>query len=277
MAAADILGLMVPLTYLVMLGVEKIAPARAQPQVRGWGWIGALFLVVSGVIQSVTPLLIPPDWLASHRLFDLGGLGPVWGAMLGYLVLSFVSFVWHWSAHHFGLMWRAFHQLHHAPHRVDISGAMVFHPLEQLAFALMGVAVTTLLLGLDPLAAGITGYVAAFYSLFQHWNVRTPRWMGLFIQRPEAHAAHHERGVHARNYADFPLWDMIFGSYFNPRSFEGEAGFDAPAQGRYLAMLGFVDVNAPVNARLGRRAAGLVPDASPTSAPDSLLKGPSAP
>lgn len=254
MSAADILGLMVPVTYLVMLAVERVAPARKQPPVRGWAWIGILFLVVSGVIQSVTPLLIPPEWLARHRVFDLSGLGPVWGVMVGYLTLSLASFAWHWAAHHWDPIWRVFHQMHHAPHRVDISGAMVFHPLEQLAFALMGVAVTTLLLGLDPLAAGLTGYVAAFYSLFQHWNVRTPRWLGVFIQRPEAHAAHHERGVHARNYADFPVWDMIFGSYHNPAVFEGEAGFDPPANARYLDMLRFVDVNAPTKARLGRRA-----------------------
>lgn len=255
MAAADILGLMVPVTYLVMLAIEKIAPARSQPPVRGWAWLGILFLLVSGVIQTASPLLIPSDWLMRHKVLDLSGLGPVWGVVVGYGALSFVSFVWHWTAHHWNPMWRMFHQLHHAPQRVDISGAMVFHPLEQIAFALMGVAVTTLLLGLDPLAAGITGYVAAFYSLFQHWNVRTPQWLGLFIQRPEAHAAHHERGVHARNYADFPLWDIIFGSYHNPKTFSGEAGFDAPAHQRYLAMLGFVDVNASSRAKLGRRDA----------------------
>ena len=27
--------------------------------------------------------------------------------------------------------------------------------------------------------------VAAFYGMFQHWNVRTPQWMGYLIQREE--------------------------------------------------------------------------------------------
>jgi len=56
--------------------------------------------------------------------------------------------------------------------------------------------VTVFLLGLDPLAAAIIGYVGAFYGLFQHWNVRTPRWLGYVIQRPEAHCHHHELNVH---------------------------------------------------------------------------------
>ena len=100
---------------------------------------------------------------------------------------------------------------------------------------------------LEPLAAALTGYVASFYSFFQHWNVRTPRWLGLLIQRPEAHCLHHERGVHARNFGDLPLWDMIFGTFANPADFEGEVGFEAPADRRLGAMLVFVDVNRPLN------------------------------
>ena len=46
-----------------------------------------------------------------------------------------------------------------------------------------------------------------------------------FIQRPESHSYHHERGVHARNYGDLPVFDMIFGTFHNPREFVGEVGF----------------------------------------------------
>jgi sterol desaturase/sphingolipid hydroxylase (fatty acid hydroxylase superfamily) len=138
---------------------------------------------------------------------------------------------------------------------MDMSGSQVFHPLEMLVFALMGVAVTTLVLGLDPLAAAVTGYIAAFYGMFQHLNLKTPQWLGVIIQRPEAHCVHHSRGVHAWNYADFPLWDMIFGSWRNPKHFEGEVGFDAPANRRLGAMLAFADVNAPI---IGRGSLGRV-------------------
>ena len=56
---------------------------------------------------------------------------------------------------------------------------------------------------------------------------------------------HHEYGVHAWNYSDFPLWDMIFGTFRNPESWEGRAGFDAEASRRIGAMLLFQDVNPP--------------------------------
>jgi sterol desaturase/sphingolipid hydroxylase (fatty acid hydroxylase superfamily) len=61
--------------------------------------------------------------------------------------------------------------------------------------------------------------------------------------------------VHAFNYGDLPVWDMLFGTYRNPRRFKGDVGFDKPATDRLGAMLGFVDVNEPVAGpgSLGRR------------------------
>ena len=62
--------------------------------------------------------------------------------------------------------------------------------------ALGGTVVGVIVLGLDPLAAALTGYFLAFFSFFQHWNVRTPQWVGYLIQRPESHCVHHRMGVH---------------------------------------------------------------------------------
>jgi len=105
-------------------------------------------------------------------------------------------------------------------------------------------------LGLDPVAASITGFIGAFYAMFQHWNVRTPRWLGYLIQRPESHCLHHEKEVHGRNYSDLPLWDMLMGSFHNPERFEGEVGFEPAAARRVGAMLVGVDVNAGAAAGL---------------------------
>jgi len=41
--------------------------------------------------------------------------------------------------------------------------------------------------------------------------------MGYFIQRPEAHCVHHRLGFHYHNFADLSLWDMLFGTFRNPR------------------------------------------------------------
>ena len=56
--------------------------------------------------------------------------------------------------------------------------------------------------------ASVAGLVGFFYAVFQHANVRTPRWLGYVIQRPESHCVHHERGLHAYNYADLPVFEQ---------------------------------------------------------------------
>ncbi|MDI1263256.1 MAG: sterol desaturase family protein [bacterium] len=245
MTAIDIFGLLVPVTYLVMLGIESVFPARAFPPISWWRLKGFGFLTVQGLLATLTPLVIPEHWLAAHRLINLEGLGVIGGAALGYAVVSLVNYAWHRSEHSFTIIWRLFHQIHHSPQRVDMSGAALFHPFDTVAFLLIATVVTTLVLGLDPVAAALTGYIAAFYGYFQHMNIRTPQWLGYVIQRPEAHCIHHQRDVHAYNYGDLPIWDMLFGTFRNPPSFEGAVGFDQPATSRLGAMLAFADVNEP--------------------------------
>ena len=244
MDASDLIGLAVPATYFVFLATEKLWPAREFPPRRGWQWIGVGFLLLIGTVSTVVPLLVPEDWLAAHRWMDGSPLGIAGGAIAGYFVLSAVAYAWHRSVHNVGFLWRGFHQLHHSPQRVDIPGSVVFHPLEMIAQASMQLFVSMVVLGLDPVAAALVGYLAAFYGMFQHWNVRTPRWLGYVIQRPESHCVHHRKGVHYYNYADFPLWDILFGTFRNPRQYIGECGFEAPEDRRIGAMLAFKDVNA---------------------------------
>jgi sterol desaturase/sphingolipid hydroxylase (fatty acid hydroxylase superfamily) len=76
-----------------------------------------------------------------------------------------------------------------------------------------------------------------FLGMFAHLNTSTPRWLGYFVQRPEAHAAHHERGVHAYNFG-FPIWDMLFGTFRNPpKGWQGTNGFWDGASNRVVPML----------------------------------------
>jgi sterol desaturase/sphingolipid hydroxylase (fatty acid hydroxylase superfamily) len=256
METVDLIGLLVPLTYLVMLAIESAWPARSFPPRHGWRWLGIAFLVLLGTVSTVVPLLVPAHWLLEHRWIDGSRLGIVGGVLVGYVVLSGLSYAWHRLSHVWGPLWRASHQIHHSPQRVDISGSTLFHPVEMAAQALMQLFVTVIVLGLDPLAAALVGYVAAFYGLFQHWNVATPRWLGVLIQRPEAHCEHHRLGVHANNYGDLPIWDMLFGTYRNPARFEGACGFESPADQRLVAMLAWQDVNAPT---YGGGSRGAVP------------------
>ena len=225
----------------------------------GWQWIGAAFSSSSCRYRPSFLWSSPRRGCAQHRLFDGTRLGVVGGTLAGIVALEGVVYAWHRTVHNVGFLWRGFHQLHHSPQRVDIAGSLVFHPTEIVVQTLLQLVVTVIVLGLDPLAAALTGYFIAFNSFFQHWNVRTPQWVGYLIQRPEAHCVHHRMGVHYYNYADLTVWDMLFGTFRNPREFRGDCGFEAGADRRMGAMFGFADVNAP---RYGPGSLGARPKAA---------------
>lgn len=244
MDAEDLFGLLVPVTFIALWALEALWPAREFPQPKGRRLIGIGFFLLMAIVTTIVPLLIPAEWLKQHRLIDGSGLGVIGGTVVGYTVLSFINYLWHRNVHRSPLLWRLFHQIHHGPQYVDMSGSMLFHPTERATYSLLAIGTTTLVLGLDPVAAAATGFVAAFYGMFQHLNMRTPRWIGYLIQRPESHCVHHQRGLHHYNFSDLPIWDILFGTFRNPASWQGEAGFDTAASKRLGAMLAFEDVNA---------------------------------
>jgi sterol desaturase/sphingolipid hydroxylase (fatty acid hydroxylase superfamily) len=140
-------------------------------------------------------------------------------------------------------LWRAFHQMHHSAERIDIFGAFWFSPLDMIGWTALFSLCLTLVVGLTPEAITLVLLATTFLSMFQHANLRTPRWLGYLVQRPESHSRHHERGVHAGNYSDLPLFDILFGTFHNPRGFAAKNGFVDGASDRVVDMLLARDVS----------------------------------
>ncbi len=69
-----------------------------------------------------------------------------------------------------------------------------------------------------------------------------PQWLGYFVQRPESHSVHHARGVHQYNYSDLPLFDVLFGTFRNPKDFVSESGFYDGASAKVPEILLFKDI-----------------------------------
>jgi sterol desaturase/sphingolipid hydroxylase (fatty acid hydroxylase superfamily) len=237
-----IASLGVPAAFAAMWWFERRRPARHYPDVPGWGRLGAVFFVLTTLVGSAVPVLWQASGLTQPRVADLSAWG-WWGVPVAVLATTFVRYGWHRAEHRFDTLWRLGHQLHHSPQRVDMPGAFYAHPNEVVVKTSLGVLVGSVLLGLAPLAASASTLVVAALSLLQHWNVNTPRWLGWFLPRPEMHALHHEHGVHARNYGDLPLWDLLFRTWVNPQRFEGAVGFDAAAARRLGDMLLMRDVH----------------------------------
>lgn len=240
----DPISLGVLALYATLMLWEAAAPARALPKVAGWLPRALGSFVVYFYLSSYLPLLWDVK-LAQYQLLDLSHLGLIPGVFVALLVYNTVLYVWHRTMHATRWLWRSFHQMHHSAERLDTYGAFYFSPLDMAGFTLVGSLSLSLLVGLSSEAVTAFLFVAMFLGIFQHANVHTPHWLGYIIQRPESHTIHHGRGLHRYNYADLPVFDMLFGTFRNPRSYEMQTGFYSGASARIPDMLLFRDVSKP--------------------------------
>lgn len=222
---------------------ERLRPGTVLPHVPGF-YLRAIALNAMQVVAIVVAGWTWEGWLQGPSLVATSRhLGPIAAGLVGYVVSTFVYYWWHRARHRWTWLWRSCHQIHHSPARLEVVTAFYKHPLEQLANTVVSATVAYPLLGLSPAAAAVFTVCAGLAELVYHVNIDTPRWLGWFIQRPEMHRIHHERGRHAGNYGDLPLWDMLFGTYHNPERFDGPCGFDDDRERRLGEMLHFRDVH----------------------------------
>lgn len=232
----------------VFIAVERLSPGWKLPHVPYW----AARVVIFNACQLLMVFIGAWTWdavLQRASLFQLGDSLPAWlGGVIAYLVSTFVYYWWHRFRHSSDLLWRVFHQLHHSPQRIEVVTSFYKHPLEIAANGIITSLIVYTLLGLSVEAAAWNTLLSAAAEFFYHWNVRTPRWVGYIIQRPEMHHIHHEKGKHAGNYGDLPIWDILFGTFNNPETFDGECGFETPQEMDLTSMLLCKDIapKAPV-------------------------------
>jgi len=238
---ADPISIATIAMYLGLIVWEQIAPAQELPQARAWPLRGLTSFAIYFYVATYLPLMWASS-LAPLQLFDLSGVHIAVAALAGLLLFEFALYWWHRAMHETDLLWRIFHQMHHSAERVDTFGAFYFSLMDMIGFTALS-SLALVLLGLSEPAATAVILAATFLSIFQHTNVRTPLWLGYVIQRPESHSVHHARGVHAFNYSDLPIFDLLFGTFRNPKEREREAGFYDGASERVLDMLCFRDIN----------------------------------
>lgn len=234
--------------YGALMLWEFLAPARPLPNVKGWHWRGLAAFAVYFLLSSYLPLLWT-EYLLSFQLFDLRGLGTWTGGLVGLVVYQFCGYLWHRWIHGSAMMWRAFHQMHHSAERLDTFSAFWFSPADMIGWTAVSSIALTVIVGLSAEATTAAILAATLMAMLTHTNVRTPRWLGYIVERPESHSWHHGRGRHRDNYSELPVIDMLFGSFRNPRDFAPETGFHDRASSRVVDMLLLRDVSSDARDR----------------------------
>jgi sterol desaturase/sphingolipid hydroxylase (fatty acid hydroxylase superfamily) len=240
----DPISLIILAIYGSLMLWEAVFPGRKLPHVKHWKLRGLLAFVFYFYLSSYLPIFINPI-LETYRLMDLTGLGALGGGIFAILLYEFGVFAWHYCLHRSDFLWKTSHQMHHSAERLDTYGAFYFSPFDMIGWTVLGSICFSLIAGLSPQAITIMLLTTNFFSIFQHANIRTPQWLGYFIQRPESHALHHAKGIHQYNYSDLPLFDILFGTFRNPRDFAPQTGFYPGASSRLWDMVRGKDVSTP--------------------------------
>ena len=223
---------------------ERLWPANALPRVDAW-W-GRVILVNAIQLGVLVIAGIAWDrWFARASIFHLRGHSNMGAGLIAYFISTFIYYWWHRYRHESEFFWRLCHQLHHSARRIEIVTSFYKHPVEIILNSILSSAIVYLLLGCSPQAAAIYTLLTALAEFFYHWNIRTPRWIGVIIQRPESHRIHHQYRHHTNNFSDLPLWDALFGTLRNAAVSPTRCGFDAAREERFEDMLAARDVHQP--------------------------------
>jgi sterol desaturase/sphingolipid hydroxylase (fatty acid hydroxylase superfamily) len=237
------IGLLLGAIYLICRAAEHFKPGGDLPSRFGWKWrVFCTTIAELGLVVSLGYVF--KDWWQLPSLMNWGeSLDAVLGGFLVYFAASFFFYWWHRARHESDGLWLIFHQLHHSPQRLETMTTFYKHPAEVAANSILSAAITYIVFGLTVEGAmAYTGFTVAA-QFFVHVNIRTPRWIGYFFQRPEMHRIHHEMDRHKNNYGDIVWWDMLFGTYENPATFDGRCGFSDEREERLADMLLFKDVH----------------------------------
>ena len=239
------------MNLLIIVGVaagcilaERLWPAMQLPRVNAW--FGRVLLL--NAIQLGVAILAGETWnrwLDQTSIFHLKDHFSDWSSgLIMYLFSTFVYYWWHRFRHESQFLWRILHQIHHSAQRLEIGASFYAHPLEILLNSLLVSFIAYPIFGGSVGAVGFYTALSVCAAFFYHSNIRTPFWLGFIFQRPESHRVHHQLRHHTNNFADLPVWDMLFGTFENPKKFNGRCGFDSWREDRFEDMLAFRDVHA---------------------------------
>lgn len=234
----------------LLMILERIYPDQKLANVPGW-WRWVLIINTFQLFAVILASFTWENWLQNSSYFTSNGgfhlrdhVSPFTGGLIAYIINQWLFYHWHKARHEVYFLWILFHQFHHSPSRIETITSFYKHPLEIVVDSqIMAILLYSVL--------GLTAESSIWLSIFSgigeyvyHMNIKTPKILGYFFQRPESHRCHHRRNArqHCPNYSDFPGWDILGGTFENPERMDEPTGFHQSAEIKRLDMLLLKDV-----------------------------------
>jgi len=216
--------------YVLFATLERFVPAAEHKSLKGWVFNVSVSVlhVATGVVAGIVGAMIGQKLRAifGGGLIDLkiSDTSSFWGGLmatlLSLLVFDFFYYWWHRSQHKIPMLW-AIHKLHHLDEDVNVSTTKRQHWLEEIGRIPAISLPMAIFFDLSTGGGGVVGLILSSWGFFVHANVRLPfGWLSWLFLGPQLHRIHHSRlPEHFDRIfsAFFPIWDVIFGSYYHPR------------------------------------------------------------
>ena len=228
-------ALVLYIVLTVVFGMlERLWPSiPKQPKWRRGVWLDTLYWFVTPMISQVLSMisiavLLLPFYLLLGRSLNwesiLAGSGPMAQLPLwlqGAIAIVVGDFIGYWTHrwHHTRQLWD-YHAVHHSSEIMDWLSAVRLHPINDV-ISRVAQASPLLLLGMSPIAVELYVPFLSSYVALIHANVSwTYGPFRYVLASPAFHRWHHtmdEEGW-GKNFAGlFPIYDVIFGTFYMPR------------------------------------------------------------
>ena len=223
--------------------IERLKTGWVLPKVRTW-WVRVVLINIAQLGVVLLAGVTWEHWFSAWSIFQLSDyVSNTLGGFIAYFIATFLFYWWHRWRHESDFLWRMFHQIHHSPQRLEVITSFYKHPHEMIVNSIIGSLLVYTFLGLSLEAGAIYTFLTAIGEFFYHTNIKTPRWVGFIFQRPEMHRIHHQYNRHKNNYGDITWWDMLFGTYENPKEWTKTCGFTPQKEEQLIDMLKFKDIH----------------------------------
>jgi sterol desaturase/sphingolipid hydroxylase (fatty acid hydroxylase superfamily) len=206
--------------------IERLHPLRTRKDpgpARVGRNVAIGLLAAATTAASELPIVAPAQRLAERRRLGLLRSTPLRRlpraprVLLGFVLLDYTLYLWHWLNHRVPGLWR-FHSVHHVDLDLDSTTGLRFH-FGELALAAGFRAAQVLLLGVD--RDTLTAWQQALFLsvIFHHSNLELPieaeRALQYLFVTPRMHGIHHStKGEEMNtNYSSLlSWWDRVHGS-----------------------------------------------------------------
>src|SRR3569833_365269 len=209
---------------IFIISWERVSPYRkGLPFFREGFWVD---LVWYTIIQSYVLKIVIFDYILYPLQHHIGWQGlyffkelPVTVQVLLFLAThDLYIYLFHRLQHASKILWRT-HEAHHSGKVVDFLAGSRSHALEIIINQTIEFA-PIIILGADPAVIPIKALLDAMFGMFIHANINVKLGrLKYILNSPELHLWHHanyREVFHANFSTKFAMWDLLFGTVYDP-------------------------------------------------------------